>query len=91
MIGTRLNIQRFGRADLLGYVDAQYAGANIVVGAAGNVDVDAIVAAAEAAFGDGRAAAPTRSRRPITSAASRRASSRATARPTSSSAIRSPR
>ena len=54
VIGTRLTIERISRDDLLGYVDAQYAGANIVVGAAGNVDVDAVVAAAEAAFGAAR-------------------------------------
>jgi predicted Zn-dependent peptidase len=54
VIGSRLTIQRITRDELLGYVDAQYAGANIVVGAAGNVDVDAVVGAAEAAFGAAR-------------------------------------
>ena len=50
VIGSRLTIQRITRDELLGYVGQQYAGANIVVGVAGNVDVDAVVAAAETAF-----------------------------------------
>jgi predicted Zn-dependent peptidase len=55
VIGSRLTIQRITRDELLGYVDQQYSGANIVVGVAGNVDVDAVVAAAEAAFAARRA------------------------------------
>ena len=51
VIGTRRNIRRFSRADLLGYVGRQYSGENVVVGVAGDVDPDAAVAAAEAAFG----------------------------------------
>ena len=51
VIGTRRNIERFSRAELLRYVGTQYTGANIVIGAAGNVEVDAVVAAAAAAFG----------------------------------------
>jgi predicted Zn-dependent peptidase len=51
VIGTRRNIERFGRDDLVGYVARRYTGANIVVGAAGRVDPEAIARAAEAAFG----------------------------------------
>lgn len=52
VIGTRRNIERFTRADLLGYVGSQYSASNVVIGVAGNVDPDAIVREAEAAFGD---------------------------------------
>jgi predicted Zn-dependent peptidase len=52
VIGTRRNIERFTRDELLAYVEAQYSGTNVVVGVAGNVDHDAIVREAEAAFGD---------------------------------------
>jgi len=58
VIGTRRNIERFTREDLLAYVEQQYSGANVVVGVAGNVDHDAIVREAEAAFGDMPAGAP---------------------------------
>jgi len=58
VIGTRRNIERFTRDDLLAYVAQQYSGANVVVGVAGNVDHDAIVREAEAAFGDMPAGAP---------------------------------
>jgi predicted Zn-dependent peptidase len=51
VIGLRRNIARFTRADLLDYVQHQYAGANVVVGVAGNVDVDAVLDEAQAAFG----------------------------------------
>ncbi len=51
VIGTRRNIRRFSRADLLGYVGRQYTGANVVVGVAGAIDPDAVTVAAEAAFG----------------------------------------
>ena len=51
VIGTRHNIERFTRADLLDYVRRQYTGANIVVGVAGNVDPESIVNDAQAAFG----------------------------------------
>jgi predicted Zn-dependent peptidase len=54
VIGSRLTIQRISRDELLGYVADQYAGENIVVGVAGPIDVDAIVAAADAAFGAAR-------------------------------------
>ena len=51
VIGTRANIERFTRDELTGYVRAQYTGANLVVGVAGNIDPDQIVRDAEAAFG----------------------------------------
>jgi len=51
VIGTRRNIERFTRAELLGYVHRQYTGANLVVGAAGRIDPDAVLREAEAAFG----------------------------------------
>lgn len=51
VIGRRANIERFTRADLLGYVQRQYSGANVVIGVAGDVDADAVVEAAQAAFG----------------------------------------
>jgi predicted Zn-dependent peptidase len=50
VIGTRHNIQRFTRADLLAYVQHQYTGANVIVGVAGNIDPAAVVDAAQAAF-----------------------------------------
>ena len=52
VIGTRRNIERFTRDELLAYVEQQYSGANVVVGVAGNVDHERIVREAEAAFGD---------------------------------------
>ena len=51
VIGSRRNIERFGRDELVRYVARQYTGANVIVGAAGAIDADAIVRAAEAAFG----------------------------------------
>jgi len=51
VIGTRKNIERFTRAELLGYVQRQYSGANLVVGVAGRIDPDAMLREAEAAFG----------------------------------------
>ncbi len=51
VIGTRRNIERFTREDLLGYVQRQYTGRNVVVAVAGNVDPGAMQRAAEAAFG----------------------------------------
>ncbi len=52
VIGSRTNIRRFTRAELAAYVEQQYTGANVVVGIAGNVDADHVVADASAAFGD---------------------------------------
>lgn len=51
VIGRRANIERFTRDDLLGYVQRQYSGENVVIGVAGDVDADAVVEAAQAAFG----------------------------------------
>jgi predicted Zn-dependent peptidase len=52
VIGTRANIRRFTRGELVAWVRRQYTAANTIVGVAGNVDPDRIVAAAKAAFGD---------------------------------------
>jgi predicted Zn-dependent peptidase len=52
VIGTRRNIERFTRDELLAYTARQYTGANVVIGVAGLVDHDEIVREAEAAFGD---------------------------------------
>ncbi|HKX42044.1 MAG TPA: pitrilysin family protein [Burkholderiaceae bacterium] len=51
VIGTRRNIERFARDELLGYVQRQYTGANVIVGVAGNVEPEAVVDAVAAAFG----------------------------------------
>ena len=51
VIGSRRNIERFGRDELVRYVQRQYTGANVIVGAAGAIDPEAIGRAAEAAFG----------------------------------------
>jgi predicted Zn-dependent peptidase len=58
VIGTRRNIERFTRDELLAYVERQYSGSNVMVGVAGKVEHDAIVREAEAAFGDMPAGAP---------------------------------
>ncbi|GMV46058.1 MAG: hypothetical protein AMXMBFR66_14560 [Pseudomonadota bacterium] len=52
VIGTRANIERFTRAELLAHLARGYTGCNVVVAAAGAVDADAVLRAAEAAFGD---------------------------------------
>ena len=52
VIGTRANIERFCRDDLVAHVQRHYSGVNIVVAAAGAIDAAAIVREAEAAFGD---------------------------------------
>jgi len=51
VIGRRASIERFTRDDLLGYVQRQYSGANVVIGVAGDVDAAAVLEAAQAAFG----------------------------------------
>ena len=51
VIGTRRNIERFTRDDLLDYVQQQYTGANVIVGVAGDIDPAAIVDEVRAAFG----------------------------------------
>lgn len=51
VIGSRRNIERFDRAALLAHVQTGFCGRRAVVAVAGGVDVDAVLAAAEAAFG----------------------------------------
>ena len=51
VIGTRANIERFTRDDLLAHLARGYTGCNVVVAAAGGIDVDAVRRAAEAGFG----------------------------------------
>lgn len=51
VIGTRRHIERFSREDLAAHVQRLYTGCNVIVAAAGAIDVDAVLAAAEAAFG----------------------------------------
>ncbi|HZV92817.1 MAG TPA: pitrilysin family protein [Caldimonas sp.] len=58
VIGSRANIRRLDRDELLAYVQQQYSGANVVVGIAGHVDVDAVVRDAEATFRSMRAGLP---------------------------------
>ena len=58
VIGSRRNIERFQRDDLVRYVERQYTGTNLVVGAAGHIDPDAILRAVEASFGGLRAGVP---------------------------------
>jgi predicted Zn-dependent peptidase len=51
VIGTRTRVERLTRDDLVQYVQRQYRGANVVVGAAGPIDAAAFVRDCEAAFG----------------------------------------
>lgn len=51
VIGTRANIERFTRDELLTHLARGYTGRNVVVAAAGGIDVDAVRRAAEAGFG----------------------------------------
>ena len=51
VIGTRRNIERFTRDELLAYVGQQYTGRNVIVGVAGAIDPAAVVREVEAAFG----------------------------------------
>ncbi len=50
VIGSRANIERFSRDELAAWVAQQFTGANVLVAAAGGMDVDAVVRAAEQAF-----------------------------------------
>jgi predicted Zn-dependent peptidase len=50
VIGTRRNIERFTSDELRAYVQQQYSGANVIVGVAGNIDPQAVVQQARAAF-----------------------------------------
>lgn len=58
VIGARRIIETLSRDDLLAYVGRQYTGANVVVAAAGDVHLDELTAAAEAAFGSMPAGTP---------------------------------
>jgi predicted Zn-dependent peptidase len=58
VIGTRRNIERFTRSDLVGHVQRHYTGANVVVAAAGAIAPDAIVREAEQLFASLPAGAP---------------------------------
>ena len=60
VIGSARNIERFTRAELLGWVERHYTGANVIVAAAGAIDPDAIVAEVEAVLGTLAAGAPNR-------------------------------
>jgi predicted Zn-dependent peptidase len=51
VIGSRTRVERLTRDDLVQYVQRQYRGANVVVGAAGPIDAQAFVRDCEAAFG----------------------------------------
>ena len=58
VIGTRANIQRFGRADLVDHVAQHYSGTNVVVAMAGPMDPAAMQREAEDAFGSMVAGSP---------------------------------
>lgn len=51
VIGTRANLKRLTREDLVDYVRRQYTAGNVVVAAAGRFDHSAFVRSVEAAFG----------------------------------------
>jgi predicted Zn-dependent peptidase len=52
VIGTRANISRFQRQDLLDHVHRHYGAGNVMVAVAGAIDPDALLREAEIAFGD---------------------------------------
>lgn len=52
VIGTRANIERFSRDELLAHVERLYSGTNVIVGVAGRIDPTALLKDVEAAFGD---------------------------------------
>lgn len=58
VIGSRRNIERFGREHLVRFVQRQYSGANLIIGVAGAVDPDAIVRCVESVFGAAHAGTP---------------------------------
>ena len=67
ILGPAEQVQRFHAADLLGFVEERYAPGNIILAAAGAVDHDVIVRAAERTFGgltarDGGGADPAKFR-----------------------------
>ena len=51
VIGSKRNIERFGRDELLAYVQRQYTGANLIVAVAADVDPERIVREAQDCFG----------------------------------------
>ncbi|WP_374567598.1 M16 family metallopeptidase [Ideonella sp.] len=65
VIGRRRNIEGFTREQLQAYVAQQYTGANVVVAAAGRIDVRALVREAEAALGGLPAGAPNVTTAPV--------------------------
>lgn len=65
IIGTRANIRRFARSDLLDYAKRQYTASNVVVAAAGPVDFEALTRATEQAFGAMPTGAPNRVEAPV--------------------------
>lgn len=58
VIGTRANIERFSRDDLVDHVAQHYTGANLVVAVAGPVDVHTMLRETEAGFGAMPAGSP---------------------------------
>ncbi len=60
IVGTRRGIERITRDDLLDFVARLYTGANVVLGVAGNIDPEAVVREAQAAFGPMPAGTPNR-------------------------------
>jgi len=58
VIGTRRNVERLSRDELMRYVRQQYTGSNIVVGVAGNVKAKEIVKDVHAVFGSLPAGTP---------------------------------
>ena len=58
VIGQRRVIERCTREQLAAHVQQHYTGANVVVAAAGGIDADAVLRAADAAFGDMPRGAP---------------------------------
>ena len=50
VVGTPRHFERLQRTDLAAYVQRQYTGANLVVGAAGAIDAEAFLRRAESAF-----------------------------------------
>ena len=65
IIGTRANIRRFARSDLLDYAKRQYTASNVVVAAAGPVDFEALARATEQAFGAMPAGTPNSVEAPV--------------------------
>jgi predicted Zn-dependent peptidase len=65
VIGRRANIRRFARDELVAWVRQQYTGANTIVGVAGDIDVDGVVAGARAAFGAMRRGTANRIEPPV--------------------------